>query len=159
MTISIVTPFHNAARYLAESIESVRLQTRGDWELLLVDDASTDASPLIAEGLGVRDARIRIVSLPRQLGPAAARNAGIATAQDGWLTFHDADDVMPPDRLANQVGYLVPPGYRVFYKAYFRNDWSVPIRGAMPLLETVMLDDVTITWQPATGPRILSWKE
>ena len=107
MTVSIVTPFHNAARYLAGSIESVCLQTRDDWELLLVDDASTDASPLIAEELGARDARIRIVSLPRRLGLAAARNAGVATAQDGWLTFHDADDVMPPDRLANQVGYLL----------------------------------------------------
>ncbi len=106
MTVSIVTPFYNAAAYLLESIESVRLQARDDWELLLVDDASNDGSPLIAAELGARDSRIRLISLPHRLGPAAARNAGVAEAREGWLTFHDADDVMAADRLTNQISYL-----------------------------------------------------
>jgi glycosyltransferase involved in cell wall biosynthesis len=106
VTITIVTPFHNAARYLAESIDSVRRQNREDWELLLVDDASTDDSPLIAGEYRARDPRIRLITLPRRLGPAGARNAGVEASSDGWLTFHDADDLMPPDRLANQVRYL-----------------------------------------------------
>jgi hypothetical protein len=101
VTVSIVVPFLNAERYLREAIASVQAQTWSDWELLLIDDGSSDASPAIATGAAVADPRIRVLArAPGAIGSAAAaRNLGIEQARGEVVAFLDADDVYEPDYL------------------------------------------------------------
>ena len=100
-TISVVIPAHNAAATLARAILSVQAQTEPADEIVLVDDASTDATAAIGENLGVR-----VVRLPARQGAAAARNAGIAAATGAVIAFQDADDEWLPDKLARQLPLL-----------------------------------------------------
>ena len=103
--VSVITPFLNAAAHLAEAIDSVRAQTETDWELLLVDDGSTDASVAIAQAAAQGDPRIRLLPAPRDAprGAAAARNAGIAAACGDFVAFLDADDLFEPHMLATTL--------------------------------------------------------
>jgi glycosyltransferase involved in cell wall biosynthesis len=107
--VSVVVPFLNAERFLGEAIASVLAQTYRDWELLLVDDGSSDASAEIAHQYVARDAE-RVVYLSyrdaRRRGPAAARNLGIEHAKGEYVAFLDADDVWLPNKLERQVGML-----------------------------------------------------
>ncbi len=108
--VSVVIIFLNpGARYLDEAIASVRAQTLGDWELLLVDDGSTDDSSAVALAAAAADpARIHHLEHPghENRGMSASRNLGIATARGRYLAFLDADDVYLPERLAHQVAVL-----------------------------------------------------
>jgi succinoglycan biosynthesis protein ExoO len=101
--VSVVMANYNGARHLAEAIGSLQRQTLADWELILVDDASTDDSVRIAENLAEGDPRIRVLAQPRNLGPAAARNRALDAARGAWIAVADSDDVMLPDRLERLV--------------------------------------------------------
>lgn len=107
--VSIVTPFLNAGRFIRESIESVLAQTYDGWELLLVDDGSTDESPSIARALaGARPGRIRVLAHEggANRGASASRNVAIAHARGEYLAFLDADDVYLPRKLEEQIPLL-----------------------------------------------------
>jgi glycosyltransferase involved in cell wall biosynthesis len=103
--VSIVTPFRNAERFLADAAESVRAQTHQDWELLLVNDGSSDGSVELARRLAAGDQkRMRLLDGdPARRGVAAARNRGIAAARGQYVSFLDADDVYLSDKLAADV--------------------------------------------------------
>lgn len=96
--VSIVMPVFNAAPFLASSIASVQAQTEASWELILVDDGSTDDSLRLCERYARQDARIRLISQPNG-GPSAARNSGVRDAGGEFITFLDADDRLYPDAL------------------------------------------------------------
>ena len=107
--VSIVTPFFNAGRFIAEAIESVLAQEFDGWELLLVDDGSTDDSPAIARGYAAaHPGRIKCLAHDRgeNLGASASRNLAIRHARGEYLGFLDADDVYLPRKLAEQVPLL-----------------------------------------------------
>ncbi len=107
--VSVVIIFLDAERFLAEAIESVMTQTHPDWELLLVDDGSTDGSSGIAErAVAARPERVRYLEHPghRNRGTSASRNLGAANASGSFLTFLDADDVLLPRALETLVGAL-----------------------------------------------------
>lgn len=97
-TISVVMPCHDAAAHLGEALASLRRQTWTGWELLVVDDGSTDDSAAIAMASG--DRRIRLLRRSVAGGPAAARNMALDAARGDWIALLDADDMMAPDRLA-----------------------------------------------------------
>ena len=100
--ISVVMPMRNASRFLNESIASIRTQSFANLEFLILDDASTDDSLVIA-GLHARvDPRIRILPLSPS-GVAGALNQGISAARGRFIARMDADDVALPDRLAQQL--------------------------------------------------------
>jgi glycosyltransferase involved in cell wall biosynthesis len=103
--VSCVMIYFNAERYIAESIESVLAQSYPDWELLLVDDGSTDNSAAIAERYAGRDSRVRRLAHPGGVnrGMSASRNLGISQASGKYLGFLDADDIWQPRKLAEQV--------------------------------------------------------
>lgn len=103
--VSIVTPTWNSERFLAETIESVLAQSFADWELLLVDDASTDRTPEIARRFAARDRRVRPFRLGRRSGPGAARNLALDEARGRWIAFLDSDDLWLPDKLAHQLAF------------------------------------------------------
>ncbi len=106
--VSVVLPFLDEVRFLARSVDSVRRQTCGSWELLLVDDGSTDGSQLLAERLAQEDPRIRVLRHPGGVnrGLVASRNLGIAQARAATTAFVDADDVWEPDKLERQLVQL-----------------------------------------------------
>jgi len=97
--VSLVMANYNGARHLAEAVDSARRQTLVDWELILVDDASTDDSLAIAVALAQADPRIRVLAQGRNRGPAAARNRALAAARGAFVAIVDSDDVMLPQRL------------------------------------------------------------
>ncbi len=97
--VSVLMPVFDAARTLSTAVASVQAQTLDAWEIILVDDASTDSSPHLIRKLTASDPRIRSVRLPVNAGPAAARNRGLRLARGRWVAPLDADDAYLPDRL------------------------------------------------------------
>ena len=104
--VSIVLPVYNGQKYLRESLDSILAQTVQDWELIAVDDCSTDATPQILADYAVRDSRIRIMRnaenqrLPRSL------NIGFAEARGAFLTWTSDDNAYYPEALHEMVSYL-----------------------------------------------------
>ncbi|HIE51246.1 MAG TPA: glycosyltransferase [Armatimonadetes bacterium] len=103
--VTIVLPAYNIAPYLAAALRSVRRQTFADWELLLVDDGSTDATPEIAARHAAADERIRVLRSEHR-GLLSALNLGLTAAQGELIARMDGDDLMHRDRLQEQVAYL-----------------------------------------------------
>src|SRR5262249_29683621 len=107
--VSAIMIFHDAERFIEEAIASVFAQTWRGWELLLVDDGSTDASSAIARRWASEHPdRVRVFAHPARanLGMSASRNLGIGHACGDYVAFLDADDVWLPHKLAMQVGVL-----------------------------------------------------
>ncbi len=98
--VSVVVPAYQAEEFLAEALESALSQDCGGVEVVVVDDGSTDRTAEIA-----RAHPVKLVSQPNR-GPAAARNAGLASARGEFLTILDSDDIWPADRLSKQVAHL-----------------------------------------------------
>lgn len=100
--ISIVIPLYNAARWVLETLQSVHAQTFTQWEIVVVDDGSTDDGPALVQAEAMREARIRFFQ-QANAGPAVARHFGAQQARGEWLMFLDADDLVPPERLAKDL--------------------------------------------------------
>lgn len=103
-TVSVVLPVYNGAEFIADSIESILTQSLKDFELIVVDDGSTDSTPSIIESFS--DTRIVYCKLPRNMGSAAATNFGHATARGKYVAHMDADDIAVANRLERQVAFL-----------------------------------------------------
>lgn len=103
MIVSIIIPCYNSSRYIGEAIDSVLAQTHTLFELILVNDGSTDETEIIIRSY--TDSRIRYIYQPNR-GQSAASNAGIAAAKGDYIKFLDADDVLHPDHLAAQLAVL-----------------------------------------------------
>jgi len=97
--VSVITAAYNCSGHLGRAIDSVRRQSFEDWELLIVDDASTDGTPDIADGFASDDDRIKVWRQPVNRGPSVARNLGMSHAGGEWITILDADDAFRPARL------------------------------------------------------------
>ena len=116
--ISIITPVFNAACWLPETLATVRAQTLGDWEHILVDDCSTDESPDILEAASIADSRIRVIRSSRNEGPTAARNQALQAATGRFIAFLDADDLWQPEKLALSIDWMIVNGYGFIYHDY-----------------------------------------
>ena len=109
--VSIVVPMHNAKLYIEQTIQSVIAQTYGFWELILVDDCSTDETVQVVrtflesldESYGKK---IRLLTLSENVGAAETRNAGTKTAKGAYLCFLDADDLWQPTKLEEQLAFM-----------------------------------------------------
>ncbi|MBR2129303.1 glycosyltransferase family 2 protein [Aerococcus sp.] len=104
--ISIVTPVYNAERFIGATIESVQQQYYGDWELILVNDQSSDNSQEIIEAYAQGDERIKVINLVENSGAAVARNTGIAAAKGQYIAFIDSDDVWDAEKLNRQIRFM-----------------------------------------------------
>jgi glycosyltransferase involved in cell wall biosynthesis len=131
--ISIVMPAHNAARFIADSIDSVLRQTYLHWELIIVDDASSDTTPEIVAGYD--DPRIRYHRVERIGSPSGVRNVALKQAQGELIAFLDADDLYYPNTLETLLKPLSqnPELAAVFGFAYVVDEDGVPMRQPMPL--------------------------
>jgi teichuronic acid biosynthesis glycosyltransferase TuaG len=120
--VSVITPVWNAAATLGETVASVQAQSLGDWEMLLVDDGSTDGSRAVAERLAAADPRLRLLGWAENRGPAVARNAGIRAARGRFIAFLDSDDRWRPDKLSRQVAVMEGEGEALVFSSYARMD-------------------------------------
>ncbi len=101
--VSVIIPTYNRAGWVSQAVDSVLTQTFSDFELLVVDDGSTDAT---LEALAPYGGRLTFLRTRRNRGVAAARNLGTAAARGEWLAFLDSDDLWRPEKLARQVAFL-----------------------------------------------------
>ncbi|MEP0843915.1 MAG: glycosyltransferase, partial [Phycisphaerae bacterium] len=106
VAVSVVLPVHNGAAFLRPSIESVLEQTCGDFELIVIDDGSTDATPELLAEYAARDRRVSIQRHETNQGLCAALNRGLAAATGRYIARQDADDVCFQGRLEAQKAYL-----------------------------------------------------
>ncbi len=102
--ISIVIPVYNAEKYLKETIENIKSQTYKNWELILINDKSTDESKKVA--IPYLNQKIKWIDLEKNSGPAIARNRGIKEAKGDYLVFQDADDLWDKEKLSKQLSFM-----------------------------------------------------
>lgn len=115
--VSIVMPSYNTARYIGESIKSVLAQTYPYWELLIVDDCSTDDTDAVV-GEFLSDERIRYIKNETNSGAAVSRNRALREARGKWIAFLDSDDLWHPEKLERQIRFMKENGYRFTYTDY-----------------------------------------
>ena len=104
--VSIITPIYNSADTLKETAASVLAQDYQDWELLLIDDCSSDESRAVMEELAASDSRIRCLYNERNVGVAETRNHGIKKACGRYIAFLDSDDIWDADKLSRQMRFM-----------------------------------------------------
>lgn len=119
--ISIITPNFNSEKFIAETIKSVQHQSENNWEMIIVDDASSDISVQIIEKFCKEDPRIKIIKLKQNCGPAVCRNKAIELAKGEFMTFLDADDLWFKDFLKNSLSFIKKSEGFVF-SSYHRFD-------------------------------------
>ncbi len=152
MKCSVVVPLYNKAATVARSLESIRSQTFQDFEVIVVDDGSTDASAECAElFLKSADGRFRMVR-QANAGPGAARNRGIAEAKGELLAFLDADDEWLPEFLERAVSRLAETGAAGIAMAWFDEPGH---RSSCELFLKMGLKTGICTMRPDTDPRVL----
>lgn len=118
--VSIVVPCFNAGRLISQTLESAIGQSYGNWELLVVDDCSTDNTREVVSEHARQDSRIRLVKLETNTGgPATPRNVGVQQAQGNWVALLDADDIWHPRKLELQLAALRDHG------AEFSSTWML----------------------------------
>ncbi len=132
--VSVVIPAYNVAGYLPAALDSLLAQSLKNFEVLIVDDGSTDDTAAVARSYGERDRRFRLLQKPNG-GLSSARNHGMAAAQADYIALLDADDAYHPDKLKSHVQKLnQAPDVAVVYSA-----------------SKIMRDDGKLTWLPMSG--------
>lgn len=114
--VSIITPCYNASSTISQTIDSVLKQTYGNWEMLIIDDCSTDGSKEIIDEYARRDKRIRHYKTAKPSGsPAAPRNMGLENSSGLFVCFLDSDDLWLPDKLQKQLEYYSKTGHSFIF--------------------------------------------
>ena len=119
--VSVITPCYNGSRFISETIDSVLSQTYSIWEMIIVDDGSTDNSAEIVDPYSKRDGRIRLIRQANG-GSAKARNHGIKEAQGQYIALLDSDDLWKPEFLSEQIDFMKGKNTRCVYSSYERID-------------------------------------
>ncbi len=125
--VSIIMPSYNTAKYIAESIKSVQAQTYKEWELLIVDDCSSDNTDDVVRPF-LSDKRIKYFKNEKNSGAALTRNKALREANGEWIAFLDSDDLWTPDKLEKQIWFMKQRNYHFSYTKYEKiNEESDPI--------------------------------
>ena len=104
--VSIITPTYNSEKYIAETIQSVQNQTYSNWEMVIVDDASSDKTEAIILQFATTDYRIKFYKLHKNAGAGVARNQALSMAAGRYIAFLDSDDLWKPEKLQKQIEFL-----------------------------------------------------
>lgn len=116
--VSVVMPAFNAQRFIAQAVESVRAQSVTDWELIVIDDGSTDETPYMVRRLSREDPRIRLVCNGENRGTAFSRNRGLELSRGKYIALLDSDDLWRPEKLARQLALVRESGADLIYSSY-----------------------------------------
>lgn len=139
--VSIIMPNYNGAKYLPETINSVLAQTYTNWELLFVDDCSTDNSLEIIRSY--KDSRIKILQNDKNSGAAVSRNYALREAKGKWIAFLDSDDLWVPEKLEKQIAFMETNGYAFTFTDYdVIDEKSVTISHFKPRLDICTYKDI-----------------
>lgn len=114
--VSIIMPSYNTARFIGSSINSVLAQTYTNWELIIVDDCSTDNTDEVVHSF--KDERIRYFKNEKNSGAAISRNKALREACGKWIAFLDSDDLWHPEKLERQIEFMEKGGYHFSYTKY-----------------------------------------
>lgn len=114
--VSIIMPSYNTAKFIKETVDSVLSQTYTNWELIIVDDCSTDNTDEIVSQF--EDGRIKYIKNEKNSGAAVSRNRALREAKGKWIAFLDSDDLWEKDKLSKQIAFMKNNGYKFSYTAY-----------------------------------------
>lgn len=120
--VSIITPAYNCEKYIGETIESVLKQSYENWELIIVDDCSTDNTKSVVEEYIKRDKRIKYYSLDVNSGAAVARTKAMELASGEYIAFLDSDDLWMPNKLEKQISFMKANNYNFTCTSYEQVD-------------------------------------
>lgn len=120
--VSIVTPTFNSEKYIRETIASVKNQSYTNWEMIIVDDFSTDNTVTIVKELQREDNRIKLILSKKNSGPAISRNKGIQEVTGKYMTFLDADDIWFPDFIKTSIETIKKTGIHFVFSSYKRSN-------------------------------------
>jgi len=136
--VSIITPTYNSEKYIEETIQSVLNQTYKNWELIVVDDASSDTTNQLIETLQANNPRIKLFKLTTNSGAGVARNKGIELAVGDYIAFLDADDLWKPEKLLKQLNFMHKKEALVSYSNYnLINEQSNPLNKTVNVLRVL----------------------
>jgi teichuronic acid biosynthesis glycosyltransferase TuaG len=116
--VSIITPAFNCEAFIAETINSVLSQKYSDWEMIIVNDHSSDKTKEIISSFKRLDSRIKLINLAENAGAAVARNTGLAYAKGRYIAFLDSDDRWKGDKLDKQLSFMKNNNYGFTFTAY-----------------------------------------
>ena len=119
--VSIITPSYNTAEYIAETIKSVQAQTYTNWEMIIVDDCSTDNTDDVVKEY-LTDVRIKYLKNEKNSGAAISRNYALREAKGKWIAFLDSDDIWLSEKLEKQISFMEHGGYHFSYTYYMEID-------------------------------------
>ncbi|MFD1772532.1 glycosyltransferase family 2 protein [Paenibacillus rhizophilus] len=120
--VSIIMPAYNCGDYIGITIDSVIAQTYKYWEIIVVDDCSTDNTEEVVKEYMSKDPRIKYHKLEKNSGAAVARNKAIDLAAGKYMAFLDSDDVWFPEKLTKQIGFMEENGYNFTCTSYTKID-------------------------------------
>ena len=141
--VSIIMPSYNTASFIEETIQSVLNQTYTKWELIIVDDCSTDNTDEVLEN--IKDSRIRYFKNDKNSGAAVSRNKALREARGQWIAYLDSDDLWMPEKLEKQIHFMENNGYAFSYTNYEEidvngNKTGVSITGPKKITKTGMFN-------------------
>ena len=120
--VSVITPTYNCGKFIADTIRSVQAQTYPNWEMIIMDDCSTDDTRDIVGALSGQDSRIKYHCLPANAGAAVARTEAMRLAEGQWMAFLDSDDLWHPEKLQRQLDFMKENGCVFSCTAYEQID-------------------------------------
>ena len=127
--VSIIMPSYNCGQYVEESVRSVLAQTYKNWELIFVDDCSSDDTINIIKKIQLSDKRIKLFQNQINSGAAVSRNNALREAKGRWIAFLDSDDLWEPTKLEKQVMFMEENGYAFSYTGYQEIDSNGALMG------------------------------
>ena len=120
--VSIIMPSYNCGKFVEETIHSVQAQTYQNWEIIFMDDCSTDDTIRKVSAMRDKDKRIHLYQSIANLGAAVSRNNALREARGRWIAFLDSDDLWEPTKLERQVKFMEDNGYKFSYTCYAEMD-------------------------------------
>lgn len=120
--VSIITPSYNSAKYIAETIQSVQNQSYDNWEMIIIDDCSSDNTEEIVKEIQKTDTRIHFFKLNQNSGSGIARNKGIEKASGDYMTFIDSDDIWFPKFIQNSIEAIQTSKAPFVFSSYRRSN-------------------------------------
>ena len=126
--VSVIMPLYNCAAFITDTIHSLQAQTYTDWELVAVDDCSTDNTREIVTALAAEDPRIRYLCLEKNSGAAVARTVSMENADGEYMAFLDSDDLWHPEKLKHQLEFMQKNDYAFSCTSYAQiNEQGEPL--------------------------------
>lgn len=140
--VSIITPSFNSSLLISKTIKSVISQSFFEWEMIIVDDCSSDNSVEVIQAFVERNPRIKLIQLPENSGAAVARNTAIEAAQGRYIAFLDSDDAWLPNKLEKQIAFMQENNYPFTFAAYDKVNESDEVFGHVGVPSKVAYSDL-----------------